>query len=49
MIINSLHLLQNDEEGSALLEMLQQKAEAWADAGILTMVLTRSFITVPKR
>lgn len=41
VIINSLHLLQDDEAGSALLEMLQQKAETWAEAGIITMVLNR--------
>jgi len=38
MIINSLHLLQDNEDGASLLELLQQKAETWAEAGIVTMV-----------
>ena len=38
VIINSLHLLRDDEAGSALLEMLQQKAETWAEAGIIIML-----------
>lgn len=38
MIINSMHLLRNDESGKDLLELLQQKAEAWAESGLVTMV-----------
>jgi len=41
LLINSLHLLQDDEVGNSLLEMLQQKAETWAEAGIITVVLNR--------
>lgn len=41
VIINSLHLLQDDEAGTSLLELVQQKAESWAEAGIITVVLTR--------
>lgn len=44
-MINSLHLLQDDEAGGALLEMLQQKAETWAEAGIITVILNRLVIT----
>jgi hypothetical protein len=43
-MINSLHLLQDDEAGGALLEMLQQKAETWAEAGIITVILNRLVI-----
>lgn len=43
LLINSLHLLQDDEVGNSLLEMLQQKAETWADAGIITVILNRYF------
>lgn len=39
MIVNSMHLLRNDENGRDLLELLQQKAEAWAASGLVTMIL----------
>lgn len=39
MIINSMHLLRNDENGRDLLELLQQKAEAWAASQLITMIL----------
>lgn len=39
MIINSMHLLRNDDNGKDLLELLQQKAEAWAASGLVTMIL----------
>lgn len=38
MIINSMHLLRNDENGRDLLELLQQKAESWAASGLVTMI-----------
>lgn len=38
MIINSMHLLRNDDNGKDLLELLQQKAEAWAGSGLVTVV-----------
>jgi hypothetical protein len=47
LMINSLHLLQDDEAGASLLEMLQQKAESWADAGIITMILSRCVANFP--
>ena len=47
-MINSLHLLQDDEAGGALLEMLQQKAETWAEAGIITVILNRFGNCPPK-
>ncbi|KAG0639478.1 hypothetical protein HOY80DRAFT_1044986 [Tuber brumale] len=38
MIVNSMHLLRNDEDGKDLLELLQQKAESWAASGLVTMI-----------
>jgi dihydroorotase-like cyclic amidohydrolase len=35
-----VHLFGNDPEGIALVQQLQQRAEAWAEAGILTMIFT---------
>ncbi|KDR75696.1 hypothetical protein GALMADRAFT_495888 [Galerina marginata CBS 339.88] len=40
LIINNVHFLQNNEEGQNMLLQLQQKAEAWAASGILTMLFT---------
>ncbi|KAF9047399.1 hypothetical protein BJ165DRAFT_1403124 [Panaeolus papilionaceus] len=40
LIINNIHFFQNDEEGRNMLLQLQQKAEAWAASGILTMVFS---------
>ncbi|OAL63509.1 hypothetical protein A7C99_5905 [Trichophyton rubrum] len=38
LIINSLHLVRDDDDGRDLLEMLQQRAEQWAASGLVTMV-----------
>ncbi|BGP12438.1 hypothetical protein JCM10213_006996 [Rhodosporidiobolus nylandii] len=44
MIIQNAHFVHDDEDGHALLHMLQQRAEAWAAAGVLTMIfLTDNF------
>jgi len=40
VIINNVHFFQNDEAGRNMLLQLQQKAEAWAASGILTMVFS---------
>jgi hypothetical protein len=40
LAISDIHLFGNDPEGVALVQQLQQRAEAWAEAGILTMVFT---------
>ncbi|BFZ63843.1 hypothetical protein YB2330_004980 [Saitoella coloradoensis] len=37
-VINGLHFLQDNDDGNALLELLQQRAETWAASGILTMI-----------
>lgn len=38
VIINQLHLIRDDEDGKDLLELLQQRAEQWAAANLVTMV-----------
>ncbi|KAH9485518.1 hypothetical protein JR316_0002426 [Psilocybe cubensis] len=40
LVINNVHFFQNDEEGRNMLLQLQQKAEAWAASGVLTMVFS---------
>lgn len=39
IIINSVHLLRDDDDGRDLLELIQQRAEAWAATNLCTMVL----------
>lgn len=38
VIVNQIHLLRNVEEGRDLIELLQQRAEQWAAANLVTMV-----------
>jgi hypothetical protein len=38
LIINQMHLIRNDEDGKNLIELLQQRAEQWAAANLVTMV-----------
>lgn len=38
LVINSSHLIGNDEQGNNLVELLQQKAEALGGAGLVTMI-----------
>jgi len=38
LVINSMHLLRDDDEGRDMLELLQQRAEAWAASGLITMI-----------
>ncbi|KAK3346833.1 hypothetical protein B0T25DRAFT_552984 [Lasiosphaeria hispida] len=38
LIINQMHLIRDDEDGKDLIELLQQRAEAWAAANLVTMV-----------
>lgn len=38
LIINQMHLIRDDEDGKDLIELLQQKAEQWAAANLVTMV-----------
>ncbi|KAF2403695.1 hypothetical protein EJ06DRAFT_536083 [Trichodelitschia bisporula] len=39
LIINSVHFLRDDEDGRDLLELIQQRAEAWAASNLCTVVL----------
>ena len=39
LIINAVHLLRDDENGRDLLELIQQRAEAWAASSLCTVVL----------
>ncbi|QRW25456.1 AAA domain protein [Rhizoctonia solani] len=38
LVINNIHLFNNDDEGRLLLQQLQQRAESWAERSIGTMV-----------
>ncbi|KAI0835958.1 hypothetical protein F5Y06DRAFT_288778 [Hypoxylon sp. FL0890] len=38
LIINQTHLIRDDEDGKDLLELLQQRAESWAAANLVTMI-----------
>lgn len=38
LIINSVHLLRDDEEGKNFLELIQQRGESWAAANLATVV-----------
>ncbi|KAF8891783.1 hypothetical protein BD779DRAFT_1670742 [Infundibulicybe gibba] len=40
LIINNVHFFKNDDEGRNMLLQLQQRAEAWAASGILTLVFS---------
>ena len=37
-MLNSVHLIRNDEDGRDLLELLQQRAEQWAASNLVTVV-----------
>ncbi|KAH8819733.1 hypothetical protein F5884DRAFT_744127 [Xylogone sp. PMI_703] len=39
LIINSMHLIREDEDGKDLVELLQQRAEQWAASNLVTVVL----------
>ncbi|KAK2007402.1 hypothetical protein LZ32DRAFT_542004 [Colletotrichum eremochloae] len=38
VIINQMHLIRDDDDGKDLIELLQQRAEQWAAANLVTMV-----------
>ncbi|KAF8918241.1 hypothetical protein CPB85DRAFT_1214477 [Mucidula mucida] len=40
LIVNNVHFFKNDDDGRNMLLQLQQRAEAWAASGILTMVFS---------
>ena len=39
LIINSTHLLRDDDDGRDLLELIQQRAEQWAASNLITIIL----------
>ncbi|KAF1816476.1 hypothetical protein P152DRAFT_389284 [Eremomyces bilateralis CBS 781.70] len=39
LIINSVHLVRDDEDGKDLIELIQQRAEQWAASNLVTVVL----------
>ena len=39
LVMNSTHLLRDDEDGQDLLELIQQRAEQWAASNLVTVVL----------
>ena len=39
LVINSCHLLRDDEDGRDFLELIQQRAEQWAASNLVTVVL----------
>lgn len=39
LIIGSVHLLRDDEDGKDLIELIQQRAEQWAASNLVTVVL----------
>ncbi|WWC94615.1 hypothetical protein V866_001462 [Kwoniella sp. B9012] len=40
LAFNNIHLFPNTDEGHGLLHQLQQRAEAWAEGGIMTMIFS---------
>jgi hypothetical protein len=44
LIINNVHHFKNDEEGRGMLLQLQQKAEAWAESGMLAYFSHKSIV-----
>ncbi|KAK2812794.1 hypothetical protein FQN50_001123 [Emmonsiellopsis sp. PD_5] len=38
LIVNSTHLVRDDDDGRDLLEMIQQRAEQWAASSLVTMI-----------
>ncbi|KAH9922046.1 uncharacterized protein B0H18DRAFT_1121075 [Fomitopsis serialis] len=40
LIFNNIHFFKNDDDGRQMLLQMQQRAESWAAAGILTMVFS---------
>ncbi|PHH79580.1 hypothetical protein CDD82_2301 [Ophiocordyceps australis] len=49
VIVNQMHLLRNDDDGRDLIELLQQRAEQWAAANLVTMVFNSDDFWVYER
>lgn len=46
LIVNSTHLVRDDEDGRDLLEMIQQRAEQWAASNLVTMSMVLNLLSV---
>ena len=49
LIINNIHSFKDDEDGEDLLELLQQRAEAWAASKLVTLVFNTDDYSVYER
>ncbi|ROT38356.1 hypothetical protein SODALDRAFT_332919 [Sodiomyces alkalinus F11] len=49
LIINQMHLIRDDEDGKDLIELLQQRAEQWAAANLVTMIFNSDDFWVYER
>ncbi|KAI5857337.1 hypothetical protein GGS23DRAFT_388198 [Durotheca rogersii] len=49
LIINGIHLLQDDEGGRHLLELIQQRAELWAASSLVNVVLNSDEYWITER
>ncbi|CAJ0646659.1 9139_t:CDS:2 [Entrophospora sp. SA101] len=49
LIINNIHAFKDDEDGEDLLELLQQRAESWAAAKLVTIIFNTDDYTVYER
>ncbi|KAF3347255.1 hypothetical protein VD0002_g5080 [Verticillium dahliae] len=49
LIINQMHLIRDDDDGKDLIELLQQRAEQWAAANLVTMVFNSDDFWVYER
>ncbi|KAI1812817.1 hypothetical protein GGS20DRAFT_515011 [Poronia punctata] len=49
LILNQMHLIRDDEDGRDLLELLQQRAEQWAAANLVTMIFNSDDFWVLER
>jgi len=49
LIINNIHSLKDDEDGEDMLELLQQRAEAWASNSVVTMIFSTDDYWVHER
>lgn len=48
-IINNIHAFKDDEDGEDLLELLQQRAEAWAAVKLVNVIFNTDDYTVYER
>ncbi|OAP57483.1 hypothetical protein AYL99_08221 [Fonsecaea erecta] len=49
LIVNSAHLIRDNEDGNDLIELMQQRAEQWAAANLITMIFNSDDFWVYER